>query len=258
MAIQSAEATLTCITECRIITGFFFSQVGFVDTATNTVKALSGDTYWSEITSWESFNSYSKGYRPIIWTAPVIDLGAVAYFTLSADIETDNTVTLDIAVSETGFFQGEETVTRINEGDTAIESFYGRYAYVTVTVDAPELRKFRITPNFNTVEYTINNVDTSTLSGSSSSRTIALTRAVSKITDIFIAPSAPTAYAVNLYVSDTATSEVLIPIIKNKSNTAPAFALYGIDNEPRDGVVDITIKALPRMALVGGKLVVIE
>lgn len=258
MAIQIAEATLSTQFIIKIEIGFVYYQQGYLDTATNTVRALSAPTTWNNNATWSSFSSYSQGYETIKWTAPVIDLGATVYFTLNADIETDGTVTLDVAVSETGFFQGEETVTRINEGDDAIESFYGQYAYVTVTVDAPEIRKFRITPNFDTVEYTINNVDTTTLSGTSSSRTIALTRAVSKITDIFISPQAPTSYAVNLYVSDTATSEVLIPIIKNKSNTAPAFALYGIDNEPRDGVVDIKIKALPRMALLGGKLVVIE
>lgn len=258
MAIQSASAALTSTIRITVVTGFQYYQIGYLDTATNTVKALSGDTSWASITDWTAFTSYSSTLQTIRWTAPLIDIGAPAYFTLTADIETDNTVILDVAVSETGFFQGEETITRIVEGDSNIESFYGRYAYVTVIVDAPEIRKFRITPNFNTVEYTINDVDTTTLSGSSSERTISLPRAVSKITDIFISPQAPIFYPVNLYVSDTATSEVLIPIILDKSNTAPQFALYGIDNDPRDGIVDIKIKALPRMALLGGKLVVIE
>jgi hypothetical protein len=51
---------------------------------------------------------------------------------------------------------------------------------------------------------------------------------------------------------------VLIPIVKNKSNTAPTFALYGIDNDARDGVVDIKITALPRMVMYGGRLTVVE
>jgi hypothetical protein len=61
---------------------------------------------------------------------------------------------------------------------------------------------------------------------------------------------------VNLYVSDTATSQVLIPVVKSKGAT-PTFALYGIDNDARDGVVDISIKALPRQALIGGSLYVL-
>lgn len=83
-------------------------------------------------------------------------------------------------------------------------------------------------------------------------------RSVSTIYDMNIECKAATSYAVNLYVSDTATSEVLIPVVKSKSATAPAIALYGIDNDPRDGVVDITITALPRMVMTGGNVIVIE
>jgi hypothetical protein len=59
-------------------------------------------------------------------------------------------------------------------------------------------------------------------------------------------------------VSDTATSEILIPVIKSKNTTTPTFALYGIDNDPRDGVVDITVTALPRQAMFRGNLVVLD
>jgi hypothetical protein len=47
-------------------------------------------------------------------------------------------------------------------------------------------------------------------------------------------------------------------VVKNKSATSPTFALYGIDNDPRDGIVDIKITALPRMVMYGGRLTVVE
>jgi hypothetical protein len=72
-----------------------------------------------------------------------------------------------------------------------------------------------------------------------------------------IEPKAPTPYAVNLYVSDTPTSEVLIPVVKSKAAAAPSFVLYGIDNDPRDGVVDITLTTLPRQAMISGNMVVV-
>ena len=65
-------------------------------------------------------------------------------------------------------------------------------------------------------------------------------------------------YAVNLYVSDTPTSKILIPVINSKSSSNPSFALYGIDNDPRDGIVDIKITALPRQAMFNGNLVVLD
>jgi hypothetical protein len=81
---------------------------------------------------------------------------------------------------------------------------------------------------------------------------------VSLIKDIVIQPKAAVSYPVNLYVSDTATSVVVIPVVTSKSPTAPTFALYGIDNDPRDSIVDITVTALPRQVFLAGNLVVLE
>ena len=113
----------------------------------------------------------------------------------------------------------------------------------------------RVTANTTVVEILIPNVDSSTLSGTNTNRVISLPAPVSLIKDIHIQVKAATSYPVNLYVSDTATSEILIPVVKSK--TTPSFALYGIDNDPRDGVVDITVKALPRQVMYGGNLVVL-
>jgi hypothetical protein len=63
---------------------------------------------------------------------------------------------------------------------------------------------------------------------------------------------------VNLYVSSSATSVVGIPVVVSKSSTQPSFAVYGIDNDPRDATVDIMIKALPRQVMSGQKLRIIE
>jgi hypothetical protein len=91
-----------------------------------------------------------------------------------------------------------------------------------------------------------------------------------------ITPRAASPYAVDLYVSNTATSVLLTPIVISKtaggqyittdyiesgyftSSFGASFALYGIDNDARDGVVDITIKAMPRQVMSGGNLLVIK
>jgi len=49
----------------------------------------------------------------------------------------------------------------------------------------------------------------------------------------------------------------LIPVIESKSNTTPTFALYGIDNDPRDGIVDIQITAMRQMVMFEGNIVVL-
>jgi hypothetical protein len=91
-----------------------------------------------------------------------------------------------------------------------------------------------------------------------------------------ITPRAPSPYAVDLYVSSSATSVLLTPIVISKtaggtymaagyyvddyfeSSFGASFALYGIDNQARDGIVDISLKGLPRQVMAGGNLLVIK
>jgi len=95
------------------------------------------------------------------------------------------------------------------------------------------------------------------LAGTNTARQITLPETLSAITDIYIQPKAAASYTPNLYVSATATSEVVIPVVKSKTST-PTFALYGIDNEPRDAVVDIMVTGIPRMVMEGNNLFVIQ
>ena len=259
MAIQNAEATLSTAFIQVTKTGFINYQQGYLDSVSGTVKAQ-GTSSWRALSgaSWNDFTNYQITFDQIIWTAPLVDLGAVDYFTLNIESEFQGSIAYIIHVSETGIFGGEETETFVQEGDTNVAGFYGRFIYVTARVTGTELRRFTVNADIAARDYIISNVNTSTLSGTSSNRTIAMPTAVSVIKDIHIQPKAATSYAVNLYVSDTATSEILIPVIKSKNRSAPTFALYGIDNDPRDGIVDIKISALPRQVMFGGNLVVLE
>ena len=259
MPTQNAQAALTLSFVQVTKTGFINYQQGYIDSVTGTVKAQ-GSSSWSTLAgaSWSDFTNYQTSFDQIIWTAPLIDLGAVDYFTLNIESEFTGTIAYIIHVSETGEFRGEETETFVQDGDTNVSGFYGRFIYVTARVTGTTLNRFTVNADIATREYIISDVDTSTLSGTSSNRTIAMPTAVSVIKDIHIQPKAATSYAVNLYVSDTATSEVLIPVIKSKNRSAPTFALYGIDNDPRNGIVDIKITALPRQVMFGGNLVVLN
>lgn len=258
MAIENASATLSTSTTQVCITGFINYNQGYIDSVSGTVKAT-GSSTWSNLSgaSWNDYTNYLQTFDEIRWTAPQLDLGRVQYFALNIESEFKGSISYIIHVSETGVFAGEETETYVKEGDTNVPGFYGRFVYVTARVTGTELSRMTVTADTTTREYEITDVDTSTLSGSASNRVIALPTAVSLIKDIHIQPKAATSYAVNLYVSDTATSEVLIPVVKSKSRTTPSFALYGIDNDARNGIVDITITALPRQVMYGGNLVVL-
>lgn len=259
MAIKSTSASLSLTTTQVTITGFINYANGYLDTQSNTVKAL-GSATWSSLSgkSWRDYTNYIQTFETIKWTAPLLDLGAVQYFTLNIEADYQGSLYYIIHVSESGEFTGEETEYCVENGNYNVSGFYGRYAYVTAIIQGSELRDIKITADTTVKEYIIPNVNSSTLDGSSSNRIIDLPVEVSLIKDIHIQVKAATSYAVNLYVSDTPNSEILIPVVKSKSLTAPSFALYGIDNDARDGIVDISIKALPRQVMYGGNLVVLS
>lgn len=258
MAIQSASATLTVLATMLPITGFIPYADGTIDPRSGTVKAQGRSTWGSLLgTGWGQFTNYIQTYQLLRWTAPRVDLGAVQYFTLNIEAQFVGTLSYLIHVSDTGLFQGEEQEYYIQDGDVNVPGFYGRYCYVTAVLNGTELEQILITADTSVRTYEIVNVNSSTLSGSITARQIPLPTPVSQIKDIHIQVRSAAVYPVNLYVSDTATSEVLIPVIKSKSNTAPTFALYGIDNDARNGTVDITVKALPRQAMFNGSLVVL-
>jgi hypothetical protein len=256
------------------LTAFLQINQGILDTVSGTIKA-EGISRWNNYTSWSNFGDYRGVLSEIIWTAPLIDVGELKYFTISTDAEFDGTMSYEIYTSTTGVFQGEEIKTTVVEGDFDIAAFYGQYVYVIARVSGNELRKLNITTSSVTSIRTLRDVDTSTLAGTVSSRAIPLSRPVSRVMNIVISPKTTTAYAIDLYVSNTATSEVLIPMVISKADSepyfvtdylvtdyfvegsTPSFVLYGLDNQARNGIVDINLEVLPRQIMTAGNIVTI-
>lgn len=257
MPIQSASATLTSQFTQTTITGFQFYQQGQLDGVTGTIKAL-GSGRWGDVSSWSNFTDYITTKLPIIWTAPQLDLGKIQYFTVSVETEFQGTPNyFEISVSDTGEFAGEETVYKILDGNTNVSAFYGRYVYVTFSVTGPELSQMTVTTDTTTRLIKFNNVQTSTLSGTASSRQLPITNPISQIVDMQISVVASASYNMDVYVTDYLASTTLIPQVISKSGTTPTFRLVGLDNVPRNGLVDIWVEALPRQAAINGNMVVI-
>lgn len=257
MPIQSATASLTSTFTQTCVTGFQFYQQGLLDEVTGTIKAV-GTGRWGTPTSWSNFTDYITDKLPIIWTAPQLDLGKIQYFTISIETEYQGTPNyFEIAVSDTGEFAGEETVYKILDGNTNVSAFYGRYVYVTYSVSGSELSRMTVSTDTSTRTIKFTNVSTSTLSGTASSRTLPITNPVSQIVNMSIDVIASASYNMDVYVTDYLASTTLIPQVISKSGTTPTFRLVGLDNVPRNGLVDITVEALPRQAVISGNMVVI-
>lgn len=259
MALQTATAALTSTFSLRGHAMFLEINQGKLDFDTGSIQPV-GRSTWSSLTTWADFTSYQTEFDPIIWTTERIDIGAVDYFTVSINCDADGDVEYRIYTSETGIFGGEETVTEVNNGDLNVPAFYGQYLYVQALVPGGVLRRLTTTTqrgsNYKIVR--LQNVNTSTLTGTASGRVLNIPITLSSIVDIFVQPKSVTAYDFNVYVADTATSTVVTPVVLDKSVTTPTIALYGLDNYARDAVVDITITGLPQQAMEGNNIFVIN
>lgn len=232
---------------------------GYLDELANIVTPNNTGT-WDDLTSWDSFNQWAMApANPLIWNVAPIDLGSIQTFNLKIKTIADGRVEYTILTSDTGLFGGEETTTVIESNDVGIPAFSGRYLLISVSVYQTSgvnvLRGLEWSTAQGASRFSANDIDTSTLGGTASARTLTLTRTIGAVTNIQITPKAVTEYPVDLYVSNTPTSTTVIPRVISK--TAPVtFALVGVDNQPRDAVVDIVLEYLPEGYMDGNNLLV--
>lgn len=222
---------------------------------TSTWSGLSGRT-WS---SWRNWN-YDYDTQIVYYVSILNGLGLTPkYFTLRIQTDSNSPITYEVYTSTTGAFTGEETKTVIEPGDTGVTGFYGNTCKIAVIANSAGLP-----PQINSIQFqyttvgekqlTYSQVNTANLSGTSSARTLSLGTDVGGIVDVKIQPYETTAYNLDVYVTNTPTSTYLIPKVISSTTTSLTFALVGVDNQPRDGIVDIALKTLPLQYMDGNNL----
>lgn len=227
---------------------------GELDPTLNSVVPVSTGT-WGDLVSWNEFTQWNYQPQTIIWTSELLDFGSVDYFTLEVVCEYQGVInSYTIHTSQTGAFGGEETETVIEEGDTGVAAFYGRYVYVTVDLDGSLLANMNINASRETFDIILKNISTSTLAGTVNERTLAFAESPSQIVSLDIVPTNDTAYNMDVYVTDYPTSKALLPVITDKTAAAPTFYLVGLDNVPRNGVIDVVARALPGQQMLNGQI----
>lgn len=237
-------------------------STGVINLETNEVFPVDTAT-WDDIAdytwgAWESWTINTDDY--MLWRLDPIFFPAVQDFCLRITCDANGTVDYIVYTSTTGEFNGEETTTTITNGDTNVAGFNGIAVIVVAkvwkTVGVNKLSGITVTTTNRTIGETISDADSSTLTGSSSSRQIPITRNYSAISDIAIHAHAVTSYTQDVYVTEHPSSTTVIPRVISKSNTTPTFALIGVDNVARDGVVDIQITGLPQQYMQGNNLLI--
>lgn len=237
-------------------------STGILDPLTNEVYPADTAT-WDSIAdytwgAWESWTVDTDDY--MLWQLPPVFFAAVQDFCLKIVCDANGTVDYIVYTSTTGEFNGEETETTITNGDTNVAGFNGIACIVVAkvwkTVGVNKISGINLTTTNRTIGETIVDVDSSTLSGTITSRQIPLTRNYSAISDIAIHAHAVPSYNLDVYVTEYPTSTTVIPRVISKNNTTPTFALLGVDNTSQDGVVDIQITGLPQQYMLGNNLLI--
>lgn len=234
---------------------------GQLDSELNQVFPSNTGT-WSDLsgTTWADWNQWiTKPSNPMTWIADILDLGAVKTVNLKITTDANGLVAYDVYTSSTGAFAGEEVLTTIAQGATGVASFTCRYIAVVVKVTQTQglntLNSVELRANDSRINILLKDINTSSLSGTITGRVLALPRAVSSIIDMTVTPhELASPYTLDLYVSSTQTSTQVVPKIVSKSAATPTIALVGLDNQPRDAVVDVAIWALPEQYMDGNNL----
>ena len=213
---------------------------------------------WESLTSWDTWTQWAtQPANPLRWYIDPVDLEVEQTFNLKIQSVANGYVEYKIYTSNTGAFEGEETITHITQGQTDIPAFTGRYVWIevyvyqTAGVNVLYGVEYAISqkPNY----YSINNLNTASLEGTTGLRTIPMSTFNKSAINVQITPKEVQEYDVDMYVTNTPKSKTVIPRVISKS-IPMIIGLVGIDNQPRDAVVDITIEYLPEGYMSGNNL----
>jgi len=238
-------------------TNYVFDEVQQVITTTN-------QSTWADLTTWADYTTWiNDPVTPMTFVSQVTDLGEALHFNLKWSITCVGTPTFTVYTSTTGAYAGEETSTTINVDDTDVPAFYGRYVQVFVSVafvaseGIPEISVFDFTSQNTRLEIVQNDINSTTLTGDSSARAIAMPRTVSKVLSMQVTPHASSyvddSYVADSYIDDTAPG---FPAIVSKTRTGPQITFVSTAGTKVDAVFDITMNVLPEQFMDGRNLTI--
>ena len=213
---------------------------------------------------WDSYKTWAGTPASyLIYSTPIIDVGSVGYFNLEIDADITGNVRYEIRSSTTGTFDGTETLTNVYLATDNISAFYGRY--VVVTANVAYNGSLQTISGLSARNYTtpfsiyLNSINTSSLTGTNTSRQLALGRVVSQVVNLQLTPHLTTSFngyvAVGYATSDYFTPETGViggfPQIIDKTGGSANIAVVDNSGSYVDSYVDILATVLPEQYMDG-------
>ena len=235
------------MTTTTILTGRY-NSLKQVYEASNTATWATMPATWALYTAWNSSPS-------TVSLQLDDDLGSVSVRIPRLAIAFSGEATYELKVSTTGAFAGEETTVSFVLGTsyTVPQARYYRWTITVITGSTgllPEIRS--VQPSYSTevvTEY-LRNIDTSTLSGTISARQVVYTLGTVYSCDITSYDS--TSWVDRAYaVPDSYSVATISPVAGIVSNSPLTIVLRDYFGVPVNGIVDITIRGVPKIAING-------
>lgn len=186
---------------------------------------------WEEWLEWTGNGTTidgSTGFDNLVYTSDEIDLGSDVNFVVTATAISNGTHTIVIKVKPDGGSFADKTVN---------DTLTGRYVKFEITVVnasvTASLDSFEASTFTDTIGESFNQLDLSTLSGTTASRVLPITRNYNRILNI------------------TANASDSFQIVTTASGGAPAVKGVNLDTWGKidaDTTADITVNGLPAMA----------
>ena len=261
-----------------IVTGQLDLSLGYI-----VPKSDESATWSANTSTWQAFGSWNSiPANPLVWLSNLIDLVSIQDFNLLISATYDGEIAYDVYTSNTGAFQGEETITSIIEGQTNISAFNGRYvivsAKVTKTGSLNILKSLRITAQRKYFDILHTDINSSSLDGGISGRILPIGRTVSKVLTVDLIGRAPQGpgyvatgyilddyfestglyivddYFVTDYITTTGFNTLSLAFLVSKDRTGPVVCLCDQNGNYIDGEFDARITVLPEQYMSNGQL----
>lgn len=230
---------------------------GYYDDIDNTYFNYGTGT-WDDVTDWSLWSTWVTAPRETLYlTFNQQNLGQVETVNILSDGEYRGIPHFYVYYSATtGDFSDEANYStlHITNGMTNIPSITAQYFTIKLALDYDNVQGFQYFRNINyrvsedsTVGKVISfgNIDSSTLSGTTSDRVYTVPTTVGAIDNVQITSRGSASYDVDLYVAHSPTSIKTFPQLLSISGNRVHLTFVGIDGRNRDSHFDISMNVNP-------------
>lgn len=228
------------------------------DQGTWTLLANNSQT-WDSLTTW-----VTAPVTPMIVLSEELDLGLSTKFTLQVTATVVGSVTYTVYTTDDNSWLSATTTATVIAADAEnIPAFTGQYVRVAATVTSPsqlaQLISMELTAGTQRFDILLNDIDSSTLTGSTSARKLDLGRNVSHVVNLQITPHKATG---NTWITSTSgyteatISKLSTAIIVDKNAGGANIAFINAEGQYVDSTFDAIAYVLPEQYMSDNNLAV--